>query len=45
MALKFAKESHLGIRPSGNPPSQKVSFLYKGVGSISGVFKYSCVWV
>ena len=27
---------HLGIRPSGSPPSQKVLLLYKGVGSILG---------
>ena len=34
---------HLGIRPSGNPPFQKASLLYEGVGSIPGVFKYTCV--
>jgi hypothetical protein len=35
---------HLGIRPSGNPPPQKVLSLYEGVSSIPGIFKiYVCV--
>ena len=35
---------YLGIRPSGNPPLQKVLPLYEGVGSIPLIFKiYVCV--
>ena len=30
---------HLGIRSSGNPPSQRVPSLFEGVGSIPGIFK------
>ena len=36
-------DRHLGIRLSGNPPSQKALLFYKGVGSILGIFKYTCV--
>jgi hypothetical protein len=37
---------HLGIRPSGNSPSQKVSPIYEGVCSIPWIFKiYVCVCV
>ena len=39
---KLHMRSHLGIRPSSNPPSQKTPFLYEGVGSFPGVFKYTC---
>ena len=41
----FILLSHLGIRLGGNPPSQKALLLYEGVGSIPGVFKYTCVCV
>ena len=35
---------HLGIQPSSNPPPQKVSPLYEGVGLISEIFKiYVCI--
>ena len=35
---------HLGIQPSSNPPPQKVSPLYEGVGSIPKIFKiYVCI--
>jgi hypothetical protein len=35
---------HLGILPSGNPPPQKATSLYKYVDSIPEIFKiYVCV--
>jgi hypothetical protein len=35
---------HLGIQPSSNPLSQKVSPFYEGVGSIPEIFKiYVCI--
>ncbi len=39
---KLDMRSYLGIRPSSNPSSQKTPLLYEGVGSIPGVFKYTC---
>ena len=36
---RLQQYSHLGIRPSGNPPPQKVLPLYEGVGSIPGILK------
>jgi hypothetical protein len=34
-----SNRGHLGIRPSGNPPPQKVPPHYEGVGSIPRIFK------
>ena len=34
LLLNKITHSHLGIRPNGNPPSQKAPLLYEGVGSI-----------
>ena len=43
--IRKKNDYHLGFRPSGNPPPQKAPPLYKGVGSIHGIFKniYVCV--
>ena len=44
LLAELVLKSYLGIRPSANPPPQKASFLYEGVGSIFGIFKiYVCV--
>jgi hypothetical protein len=37
--LELLSDYHLGIRPSGNLPPQKVLPLYEGVGSIPEIFK------
>jgi hypothetical protein len=37
--IDYDYNSHLDIQSSDNPPFQKVSPIYEGMGSIPGIFK------